>query len=222
MDRIFRQIVTNALNYMVYDEEKKYLTDTFGCKKTGIDLCRKLRQYRNDVAPSPRLEDFIRYHYRPCEEYCEYYLPYDTVFPILLYGFVDLGEILSCQKLYTVAMINAVEGRYPSEMELLFYEASSSIDDGIQQLQRNMDNIQVQVQEEQKSNVVIPESYLLKKNMEQSCCMCQESLLVGQQVITLPCMHTFHSTYKKVNGECVGIEPWLSTSNLCPLCKQSV
>lgn len=215
MDQILRQLVSNALNFMVYDQEKKYLMERFGCKKTSIDLCRQLRHYQSTIAPAPRLEDFIRHHYHPCEESCEYYLPHEIAYPALVYGLMEYGELVVCQKLYSIAMIHAVEGHYPTEFELMLYQTSFHIDLGIQQLQREFD------QPEQKVNN-IPDSYVLEKNSEQRCCMCQEGLHAGQRVITLPCMHTFHCTYHQPKAECVGIEPWLATSKLCPLCKQAI
>ena len=215
MNAIFRQLFSNALHYMIHDDEKRFLVETFGCRKTTIGLCRQLRQYKNDVAPSPRLEDFIRYHYRPCDTSCEYYLSYENALDTLIHVVREMGEIVTCQKLYTITMIHALEGRYPTEMELLLYDLTYSIDHGIQQFQFNF-----QQGEEQKTQ--IPESYILEKNMEQACCMCQESLSIHQRVITLPCMHTFHTAFHTEEGECVGIEPWLATSNLCPLCKRGV
>jgi len=233
MNAILRQLFSNALHYMIHDDEKRYLVETFGCRKTTVGLCQQLRQYKNDVAPAPRIEDFIRYHYRPCDPECEYYLSYENALDALLHTVREMGEIVTCKKLYTIVMIQAVEGRYPSEMELMLYDLSSSIDHSIHQFQFNVQHqfaanvnahahFHAEHEQEQKSATVIPESYLLQKNMEQACCMCQEALSMHQRVITLPCMHTFHTSFHNETGECVGIEKWLVTSTLCPLCKRSV
>ena len=45
------------------------------------------------------------------------------------------------------------------------------------------------------------------------CCVCLDDVEVGQQVRTLPCLHTFHA-------QCA--EEWLGKKKVCPLCQFSI
>ena len=45
------------------------------------------------------------------------------------------------------------------------------------------------------------------------CCVCLDDVEVGQQVRTLPCLHTFHAA-------CA--EEWLGKKKVCPLCQFSI
>ena len=45
------------------------------------------------------------------------------------------------------------------------------------------------------------------------CCVCLEDVSKGQQVRTLPCLHTFHAG-------CA--EEWLKKKKLCPLCQFAI
>jgi hypothetical protein len=227
MQRLLGHFMNNVMEYMAYEDEKKYLTQNYGCKKTTIELCKQLRQYRNDIAPQPRLEDLIRFHYRPCDTRCEYYMSFDDALPILKHSVLEMGIIMTCQKLYVVSILYITEGRFPTEMEFLLYQANLQLNDAIQQFHTFQyefeQGLREGIQEQKQDNLHrIPNPYLLTKTLEQDCCMCQESLCKDQSVITLPCFHTFHTSFQNKNGECVGIEKWLQTSNLCPLCKQSI
>ena len=220
MEGLFGHLMSNVMGYMMYEDEKRYLMDVFGCKKTTPELCKQLRQYKNDVAPNPRIEDFIRFHFRPCDTRCEYYIHYDNALPILKHTMIEMGHIVTCQKLYTISILYSLEGRFPTEIELLLYQAGNHFNESFQRFH----NFQFGEEKEDVpvKNKNIPDPYLLTKNLEQDCCMCQESLSKGQSVITLPCFHTFHTSFTNSKGECVGIEKWLATSTLCPLCKQSM
>lgn len=46
-----------------------------------------------------------------------------------------------------------------------------------------------------------------------TCCVCLEEVCCGQQVRTLPCLHTFHA-------DCA--ENWLKKKKVCPLCQFSI
>ena len=46
-----------------------------------------------------------------------------------------------------------------------------------------------------------------------SCCVCLEDVCPGDQVRTLPCLHTFHSA-------CA--EEWLRKKKVCPLCQFAI
>jgi len=51
------------------------------------------------------------------------------------------------------------------------------------------------------------------KHPDNLCVMCQYPFEEGDELLTLPCFHAFHS-------EC--IEPWLRQSKACPVCKEKV
>ena len=202
MERIFSQFFSNAMNYALYDEE--------------------------------RLEDFIRHYFKPCLESCPYYIPNDICIPVVIYGIRQLGEIVQCEKLHAMVLFQITEGRYPNSMEMLLLDASNRLNNVVDninynvQFQMNMGQMhmgQMHMGQMNQRPEPVPEekldgqrypSYVLKNKIDQDCCMCQEELKVNQHIITLPCMHSFHSKC----DECIGIEKWLETSNLCPLCKK--
>ena len=235
MERIFSQFFSNAMNYALYDEESRYLKEVFRCRKTPQELCHKLRQYQQTIAPAPRLEDFIRHYFKPCLESCPYYIPNDICIPVVIYGIRQLGEIVQCEKLHAMVLFQITEGRYPNSMEMLLLDASNRLNNVVDHInynvqmnmgQMNMGQMNMgQMNMGQRHEEPVPEekldgqrypSYVLKNKIDQDCCMCQEELKVNQHIITLPCMHSFHSKC----DECIGIEKWLETSNLCPLCKK--
>ena len=209
MDRLFGQLFSDVVGYMNYAEENNYMMTRWGCRKTTNELCRQLRSYRQEILPNPRIEDMVRYYFRPCEESCPYYIAYDNAVPLVIYSIREYGKILTCKSLYGIELYYITEGRYPSEFELLLFEQLMNLP------------IQELVPEERKP--VRVDSYLLTKTIpDQVCCICQEDIVMNQRVVTLPCLHTFHS--KKHDGkiECLGIESWLERSDECPLCKKSV
>jgi hypothetical protein len=194
-----------------YQEEKKYLY-SLGCKKVSSNLCMILRQYRNDTSlPSPRLEDLIRYHFIPCDLNCPYYIELDYAMNLLLYTIKEWGKILSCSRLYSIILYDSVMSRYPTETELFLFEINRQITSNINHLQNEFVNENEEIKH-------IPEPYILTKHLESNCCMCQEGLYKSQQVITLACLHTFHTE----SNDCIGIEKWFETSNNCPLCKEKI
>ena len=46
-----------------------------------------------------------------------------------------------------------------------------------------------------------------------TCPICKELYIIGEEICTLPCLHTFHDN-------CV--KRWLRQSNNCPICKVSL
>lgn len=53
----------------------------------------------------------------------------------------------------------------------------------------------------------------VKEPVEEICCICQDSFLIGSQKRTLKCNHFFHDTC---------IEKWLVTKIKCPLCSKDI
>eukprot|EP00972_Heterocapsa_arctica_P033498 4931695-Heterocapsa_arctica.AAC.1 len=47
-------------------------------------------------------------------------------------------------------------------------------------------------------------------NADNSCTICREQLLIGDQLRLLPCLHKYHV-------KCV--DKWLARSRTCPICK---
>jgi hypothetical protein len=62
----------------------------------------------------------------------------------------------------------------------------------------------------------IEEEYMKKikaSKAEPSCSVCKDEYEIGQNIIHLPCKHTFHD-------EC--IQPWLKERNSCPTCRHEL
>ena len=66
---------------------------------------------------------------------------------------------------------------------------------------------------ENLERVNVNEEYLNKINQfghEHNCSVCKDEFEINQNLINLPCKHTFHD-------EC--IKPWLKERNSCPTCR---
>lgn len=208
MDRLFDQLVGNVVQFMVYKEETRYL-DAWGCKRINNALCALLRTYRKNVHPHPSLDEFVAYHYHACQPTCEYAIPIDEAIPSLMYTVMEYGRLLNCKSLYIFHMLTTFENRYPSESEFIAEEENQDDDHD----DHHLDSTPLHRLTPYSLSNTIP---------NQLCCICQEGLLCGQKVITLPCMHTFHTEIKDESMECRGIDSWLHQSNECPLCKQKI
>ena len=56
---------------------------------------------------------------------------------------------------------------------------------------------------------------------ELSCAICQESFLLNEKIIKLPCDGTSHFFHKGKKEEiCNGIFPWFEEHNTCPVCRR--
>ena len=187
----FDQLVDNVVQNMIFKEEMKYL-DGWGCKRINHTLCSLLQTYWKEVHSHPTLDEFVAYHYHSCQSTCEYSIPIEDAIPLLMYSVIEYGRILNCKSLYIFHMSTHSKNRYPTETEFI---------------EENQDKVYQ----------LIP--YILSNTIpNQLCCICQEELLSEQCVITLPCIHTFHTE----NNECRGINNWLLQSPECPLCKQKI
>lgn len=223
MDRLFGHLFSNVVGYMTYSEETKYMMSKWGCKKTTPELCEQLRVYRQEILPHPRIEDMIRYYFHPCERSCPYYISYDDAAPLLLYSIREYGKIVTCKSLYAIALHVITEDRYPSEFELLLYEQLMRVPivsiphvDDEEQIHSSNSSIH-------RPNPIRFDRYKITKTIpDQVCCICQENIVQDQYVMTLPCLHTFHSKNQSGPSECLGIESWLERSSECPLCKKNI
>lgn len=210
MDSLFRHLMSNIVGYMEYKKEHDYMTRRWGCKKTTNELCLQLRTYQRTILPQPRIEDLIRSCYHPCDRTCPYYIKQEDAFPLLIYSVVEYGKIVECKSLYAIALFRIMEARDPTELELVLFEQTMNIPES-------------QSNEPQKVSPSLQlQPYTLTKSLEDRCCICQDQMTSGQEVVTLPCFHTFHIHFQTRDNECMGIESWLRKSNECPLCKQSV
>lgn len=211
MDRLFGQLFSNAMSYMVYKEEETYLSSRWGCRKTTTELCCQLRQYRNDILPYPRLEDFIRYFYTPCEPSCPYYVSMENALPLLTYSIQNYGKLVTCPSLYGITLFQITEQRYPTELELFLFEQAMNIVHHV-----------IPPVEPDRDKPIPFDSYVVQQKLPDVCCICQEPMEKGQRIMTLPCMHSFHTFFHSETNECHGIDKWLARSDECPLCKQSI
>ncbi|XP_076953090.1 E3 ubiquitin ligase BIG BROTHER-related-like isoform X1 [Bidens hawaiensis] len=56
-------------------------------------------------------------------------------------------------------------------------------------------------------------SRMFSSNDEETCAICQESFKIGEQIITLPCVHLYYK-------QC--INKWLNLKKNCPMCQKEV
>ena len=213
MDRLFGHLMNNMVHYMLFRDETEQLT-AIGCKKINPILCALYRTYERETRTNhPSIEEFVAFHTSVCTPSCDYHVHTEDAIPANIYAVTEYGRFLHCRSLYLFMMFTHIENRYPNEEEFNLYEDSLTDEDDIlhdEPVERNeiLDQFQ---------------PYVLKESLpDKNCCICQESLEKNQQVITLPCFHTFHTEYKNSKGECLGIEQWLKHSKDCPLCKRSV
>ena len=232
MERLLGHFMDQALLHHFMEQESNYLKRVFRCKKTPNELCKKLRLYQQNIAPQPRKEDFIRHYYKPCDQQCPYFVPIENAHSIVEHGIRELGEVVTCEKLHAMLLFQITEGRLPNALEMIMLEASSQLHHTVSHFNDSAEQFRSmrmngmsqrpvrpeQHPEEQRLDANRYPSYRLEKKIDQDCCMCQEGLLKDQMIITLPCMHSFHSQ----SEECIGIEKWLETSTSCPLCKKDV
>jgi hypothetical protein len=250
MNVLLQDVFQQFMERRMYPEEETYLRE-LGCKRVSMELCLLLRRYQTDVTRYPRIQDLIRFHYRPCEPTCPYFISIEDALPILNYTFIEWGKLVECKKMMAMSLFHAVEGRYPTEFECGLFETNLSIEDQLrvfdQQSSASFANmlgnafggafsgafgaaINFNVDENGNGNGMdaepirnagidrLPDSYVLKRTLDANCCMCQEALQETNRVITLPCLHTFHTATK----ECIGIEKWFEQSEECPLCKKAI
>ena len=59
----------------------------------------------------------------------------------------------------------------------------------------------------------ITQSNLESSNEQKSCIICLNDFALSEKVITLPCLHIFHSNC---------IRPWLNSNDECPICKHNI
>lgn len=215
MERLFGQIVGNVVQYVIFKDEMRYL-DTWGCKRINNSLCALLRAFQKNVHPTPSLDEFVVYYYKPCQYTCEYTIPIEDAIPALMYTVMEYGRLLNCRSLYVFHMLTKIENRFPSE-EVFLEQERSLLDE------EDTDH-------ESHASAATATATILDRLTpyrlastipDQVCCICQEELQKGQQVISLPCMHTFHTEIKG-KDECRGIHNWLQQSPCCPLCKRNV
>ena len=225
MDKLFSALLTNAVGYFVYRNEMTYLTDVFGCKQTPSELCTMLREYRRKVQPSPTLHEFVAYCYQPCTSPCPYLVAWQDAIPAIMFTVMEYGKFISCQVLYEFIMFQRRLHRYPTEIELMMYEAANRLQsNGAPASDASEATVApTAVKKNAASLLQQLDPYVLTKPIpDQVCCICQEGFDKDHKVYTLPCMHTFHATVKHDAFECMGIEAWLHTSTVCPLCKQEL
>jgi hypothetical protein len=214
----FAQLVVQQL---LFPEEMNLAASLYGCKRPpSLLLCGMIRTFYETYHSWPGLEELVIYHYVPCQETCEYSLLFEDVIPILMHGIQEYGTMLSCSMIYMFHMYQLTEGRYPRNDEL-----EVALDDTISTMLTETMHQQVdEFWENQKSGIdlsgfpttIVTEE--MEKESDMECAICQEGCKTGQQVLTLPCQHVFHTK----SESCGGIDTWLERINSCPLCKKVI
>ena len=202
---------------LLFNEEIEHAISMYGCKRVpSLALCGIIRTFRDQYQAFPDLESLLIYQYEPCVETCEFSVPMEDAIPILIHGVMEFGTLFSCQMIYLFNLFQFTEGRYPrlDEIDMNDVQTNATFS------QQMTDTMHHHVDEYWNQKVSALDKSILSKKIvevkkEESCVICQEELKKDQTVIELPCSHVFHSK----NGDCPGIEEWLTKINACPLCK---
>lgn len=181
------QLITIMVQHVLFKTETKLLEKS-GCKNITNELCGLVHSYKKKNIKLFSLDDFVAYHYTPCDSSCEYYIPIEDALPYLLYTVMEYGTMLNCKSLYKFHMITNTINRYPTETEYKEYLTLYPV-----------------------------VSYSLSSTINNHlCCICQDQLIEHQKVVTLPCMHTFHYKTDECKGIIPWLQT-SSTCPLCKL-----
>jgi hypothetical protein len=202
-----------SLEQLLYRNEYQYLIQ-LGVDTPHIQLCQLVRDYVSLYQILPDLGSLVLFQYTPCEETCEYIIPMEDTFTILIHGIRTYGLLFPCNIIYQFHIHKFLEGTYPLLDTILQEHSHNPFQD---QLQESMNQQVDEFWNNQSSGLKEDHfpSTVVTKQLEENCSICQDSMKEGEHVIILPCNHTFHS---KKEG-CNGIEEWYTKMDTCPLCK---
>lgn len=202
-----------SLEHILFRTEYQHLV-SLGCPFPSINLCELTREYVSLYGSLPDLNQLVMYQYVPCLDECEYGLCINEAVPVLVHSIKTYGIFLPCKIMYLFHIHHAFSGEYPPLEEFL----SEHVGQDMSGLQNQLMSQQVDEFWQNQSSGLARNHFpsrTLNEPLHENCAICQEKMDTGQQVITLPCMHTFHT---KQDG-CSGIEEWYTKINSCPLCK---
>lgn len=199
-----------SLEQFLFREESQHLVSQ-GCELPSIILCQLVREYGNVYHEFPSLEQLVMYQYVPCMDECEYIIEMEQAIPILVEGIKRYHILLPCSYVYAFHVFSCIEGRFPrlDEISIPSHDMNHTMTQHVDEFWSN-----------QSSGLARDHfpSRIVSTPTDDSCAICQESIKEGESVITLPCMHTFHSK----QDSCNGIEEWYTKVNCCPLCKSKL
>ena len=117
-------------------------------------------------------------------------------------GYTSLGNHINRRNIppnssiiYNTLMTNLAEQLFSSELINI----------------HDQENVVCTLDEEEKNKLT---KVILENNLDKCCSVCMDELVKENEVIILPCNHTFHTNC---------IEEWLSKYNyICPVCKKEV
>lgn len=209
-------IINSLLQQLVFREETEHAISFFQCKRfPSLLLCGLIRSFKEIYNQLPNLEEIVIYQYEPCTDTCEYVVPIEDAIPILIHGIIEYGTILTCRVIYLFYTFSFTENRYPriDELEGTNDIISQQVTDTMYQ---NVDEFWNTVSS--GINIDNLEKKVLDEKHTEPCAICQEDMDSGQEVMTLPCQHMFHTK----SDTCSGIEEWISKIDTCPLCKKKI
>jgi len=208
-----------AMQQLLFPDEMQLALSLYGCKRPpSMMLCGLIRHFYNTYQTWPGLEELVIYQYTPCNEECEFSIPFADAVTIIMHGIQEYGTIFSCRIIYLFHMYQCTEGRYPRDDELTQETSLEQSEHLTQTMHEQVDEFWTK----QRSGIdmsTFPTTIITEDDHNKyECAICQESCTVGQQVLTLPCHHVFHTT----SESCGGINVWLERCTSCPLCKKEV
>lgn len=202
---------------MLFREEIEHAIDMFGCKSIpSMEVCSVIRDFRQVYQALPTLDQLVVYHYEPCSTLCEHSMPVEDVIPIQMYAVMEYGIFFRCSVTYAFHVFQFLNNRYPRLDEVDTENSPNASSQWTESIHQQVDEFWNKTTSGLDLSKL--ESCVLESNHSEACSICQDTMSIGQPVITLPCNHTFHSA----SETCSGIQEWLKRVNTCPLCKTSI
>lgn len=176
-----------------------------GCKQhPSLELCVLVRSYHTIHQEWPTMEQLVSFYHVTCDT-----VSLDAIRLILAFGIREYGILLSGPIIHLFYTYLMTEHRMPHYDEL-------QMELGVSRSMVHHIDDYWKTKTSGLSKYHFP-SIALTEDSE-TCVICQEQMMKGQDVITLPCTHTFHAQ----QDTCSGIETWYMKINACPLCKSSL
>ena len=163
----------------------------------------------------PTLQEIVERLVQDTSQYTEH-LPLDTVVAMYTYYILTDGFLPRPEDYYFIVEYHLLHTSYPNPDQLEEMR--------IRAMRFALDPERFHAEDK----MIVPTLHIERlprtvcNATDQVCCICQDEIKVGQEMITLiPCGHVFHST----DVDCLengSIMNWLSANNQCPMCKKKV